>query len=82
MSHATIGVAVVIFRNEDSSVWVVEPERNDEVEDAKEAPSEAHLGIGIHDDSAIDGDGQAFSGPGEGVGQVLSHSVLDLSRSV
>jgi hypothetical protein len=52
------------------------------VNDAKEAPSGDHLGIGMHVDAAVDGDGKAFGGPGEGVGQVLSHSVLDFSRSV
>ena len=64
MSHATIGVAVVIFRNEDSSVWEVQSDRNDEVEDTKEVPSEDY--IGIHVDPAVDG--QAFGCPGEGVG--------------
>jgi hypothetical protein len=52
------------------------------VDDAKEAPPEDHLGIGIHVDAAVDGDGQAFGGPGVGVGQVLGHSVLAFAGSV
>jgi hypothetical protein len=29
-------------------MWVMEPERKDEMDDAKEAPSKDHLWIGLH----------------------------------
>jgi hypothetical protein len=66
VSHATISLAVFVFRDKDSRVRVVESDRNDEVDDAKKAPSEDHLRIGIYVDAAVDGDGKAFGGPGEG----------------
>jgi hypothetical protein len=75
VSHSKVGVAVVVFRDGYSKFRVVESDRNDEVDDAKEAPSKDNFGTGMHVDAAVDGDGKAFGGPSEGVGQVLSHSV-------